>query len=380
MVNQVTKINGSASSKKEAQTRADNSENSRTDRIAAHISASELPEDALITVCSSMPGFAITQQSSVTPCHDTVMEKQSLILRIMQDILSELRGAFWIISFYGDEIADIPDIYNYLRSVQENRFGDATLSESLGFLFAYAQETQEWTVASLMEKKKPIGNVSSAKRKEYDMRTATEEPQNLPKPARIDDLKLRADRSTALTLVLNDVVGERRFFAGAGRCLAGEEIKCSHCGKRSRDYSTMLFMGRCGHAGCQDCYHDKNRLGQSSGQCVDQQCGSKASASSLVAASDLTVALDSEWKQKHGSKMYAITELLLRIPKDEKVLIFAQFGRIMAALKKILGARGMLFADTTEARAAAANVQRFKDNPDCKVCILQLDSANAAGW
>ncbi len=347
----------------------------RKDRIVEHIVASELPEDALITLCSTMPDFAV-EHSTVSPCGVTIAEKETLIVEKVQDMVSELRGAFWITSKWEDDIAVIPDIYNYLRSVQENRFGDATACALMDLVIAYAEDTKQWTVAKSIENKEPKGKLSHEKKEQYRMRIdSANEPHKLDKVGRAEDLKLRADSLTAWTIALTDVVRERRFFIGTQSCLSGAEIECSSCGRRSKDCSTMRFMGRCGHVGCKQCC-----LARPLDQCLDGHCSSKTLETSTVEASDLTAALPSQLAREHGSKMVAITELLDRIPAGEKVLIFVQFGRIITALKTILAARDIRFADTTEAKGAAANVEMFKGDLGCNVCVLQLDSANAAGW
>lgn len=352
----------------------------RTERVVEHITASESPEEALISVCSTMPEFA-RERSSSSPYYDTIKEKEALIRQKVDDILSDLRGAFWIISHFQDRIQDIPDIHNYIQSVQENRFGDATVRALLDLVIAHAEDTKKWTVARLIKNKEPTGKVSAEKKQQYVLRSDdANEPENLSEKPRAEDLKLRADSLTAWTIALTDLVRERRFFIGTERCQSGTEIECSSCGRRTNDYSTMLFMGRCGHAGCKPCYLGLQGPCGLSDQCPDTNCGSKSLKSSTVMASDLTIALSEDVVREHGSKMVAIANLLLRLPKGEKALVFVQTERIITALRKVLGAHGIKYADTVNSPRAAAEVDRFQKAPTCKVCLLQLDSANAAGW
>ena len=327
-----------------------------------------------------MPEFA-RERSSISPCHGTIAEKESLIIVKVEDILSELRGAFWIMAQYRDEIKNIPQIYNYLRSVQENRFGDWTVRALLDLVITCAEDTRKWTVAKSTEDKKPKANAGAAKSQQHAMRSDPEtEPLALSELSRIEELKLRADSLTLWTIALISVVRERRFFIGTKDCLSGAEIECSSCGCRSRDYSNMLFMGRCGHVGCEQCCSSQNGSLTLLSRCPDQQCGSKTSLSSTIKASDLTTAIPSELVRQHGSKMVAISRLLSRIPKAEKVLIFVQFPRIIMALKAMLAARRIKFADTTKSSGAEGEVELFQKDSTCNVCVLQLDSVNAAGW
>jgi hypothetical protein len=368
--------------------KAPQAEPTRTEQILDHIAASALPEDALVTLCSTMPAFAAKQLAGST-CRGTIKEKENLIAVKVREILSELIGAFWIISRFGDEIEAIPDIYNYLRSVQKDRFGDRAIRSFMDRVVAYAKENKKWTVAKATKDKKPKGK-GEEKRLQYAMRMdSANEPHGLLPKYRTEDLKLRADSLISWTIALTDLLRQRRFFIGMDRCLSGAELECSFCRNRFQDYSTMLFMGRCGHAGCQQCYENT-----ALDKCIDPKCGSKTLPSSTVRASDLTAASSSQLTREHGTKMVAITDVLVRVPEGEKVLIFVQFPRITTALKAILLARDIRFADTTDSRkaAAAANVDKFKrcdqdciskkcvHDPHCNVCILQLDSVDAAGW
>ena len=143
----------------------------------------------------------------------------------------------------------------------------------------------------------------------------------------------------------------------------------------------MLIMGRCGHAGHEGCCAGQKGPLWALSHCPDQGCGSNTSQLSTMEASDLTGTIPSELVRQHGSKMVAITNLLLRIPKGDKTLVFVQFPRVILALRAILNVRNIEFADTTLGKGAAASVNTFKkEDSTCNVCVLQLDSVNAAGW
>ncbi len=352
----------------------------RTQQMVQLINFSQSPEDALITLCSSMPEFAI-ESSSVTPYHNTISEKERIILGEALDITLELRGAFWLIDIFDDPIQDIPDFHQYLRSVQENRFGDAVVCTLLDLIIAHAKETRDWTVAKSTMDKKPKANASETVLAQYSMRIGSDEQAlGLNKETRTTDMKLRADSLTWWTISLINHVRERRFFLQSRSCLAGKEIKCSSCSTSSKEYSEMLIMGRCGHAGHKNCCkHQKGTL-SALNSCLDPGCGSNTSQSSTIEASDLVGTIPSALVRNHGSKMVAITELLLQIPKGEKTLVFVQFPRVVVALRGILDARSINFADTTIVKGAAASVETFKKESTCNVCVLQLDSVNAAGW
>ena len=328
-----------------------------------------------------MPSFADTQQMSGSACDRTVREKESLISKQVEAILSELRGAFWIMSVYEDKVADIPHIYSYLRSVQENHFGDMAVHRLMDLIIGHSRDSKAWTTSANIGDKKPKGKPTAFKKRQYKMRAdPSVEPHGLSLESRVADLKLRADYLTHFTAELTGWIRARRFFMGIKSCLASREITCAACGGYSKDYSTMLLMGRCGHAVCKQCFNALQTSGTSPDKCLDRTCGSNSPPSSAIDASDLTDSLRSKLAQEHGSKMAAIMELLSRIPRSEKVLIFVQFSRIMTALKTVLTACSIKFADTTDSKKAADEVARFMKKSAYRICLLELDSPNAAGW
>lgn len=145
-------------------------------------------------------------------------------------------------------------------------------------------------------------------------------------------------------------------------------------------YSNMLLMGRCGHVGCKQCCDAGKGAIKGPDQCPDEHGGSVTLPSSSAESSDMTIALSSGLRHQHGSKMVAISDLIEDIPETDKVLLFVQFGRVATALVNTLRERGINFADTTVARTAASNVANFTRSPNCKVCVLEVDSPNAARW
>jgi SNF2-related domain len=353
----------------------------RSGMIAEQISISQSPEDALITFASTMPEFAI-ERSETSPCEGPIAEKQKLIVAKVEQMTAQLRGAFWLIAQYQDKVQDTPYIYHYLRSVQENRFGDGTVRTLLDLVFAHASQTKKWTLANGIESKRTRILTSDDNKLQYALRRdRSREPLTLTKDARADDLKMRADSLTSWTVELTGLVRELRYFVGTKRCMSNEEIECSSCQVQSRDYGRMLVMGRCGHVACEPCCFTQNGAPALLSHCLNRHCASKTSQSTAIAASELIATITSPKVRQHGSKMVAITDLLAQIPRPEKTLVFVQFPRILAALKAILVEQRIDFADTDlKGAKASAEVQRFKDDKSCRVCVLQLDNVNAAGW
>lgn len=375
MINNDVKLVKDKSGKKKKDAAA-TEKTSREARIKSYIEASELPEDALISICSTNMSFEMMQESPVE-------SKERSIVETVCDMLSELRGAFWVLSSYSHEVKENPEIYNYLRSVQDNRFGDATVSGLVTRVIARAQSSEKWIMA------KKINETGKGKKlptkDQRAMRANSKVPDGLKSESRAADLKLRGDTLTDMTSILTTQVRDRRFFVGFEDCLADKKLECSSCGSRSKDYSNMFLVGHCGHAGCRQCYRKLGEKQSSAEECFDPSCDSRSPLSSMIPASDFTSTTISPFTHDHGSKMAAVRELLARIPKGEKVLIFVQFDRIMMALKGMLDACKIPFADTTKPGRAAAQVERFKSprrpgQAPVDVCILKLDSSDAAGW
>ena len=358
--------------------RAKNRPTTRSGQMVEEISISKSPEDALITFASTMPEFAI-DRSVTTPCEGQITEKQTLIVAKVEQIAEEIRGAFWLIAHYKDKVQDIPFIYHYLRSVQENRFGDATVRHLLDLVFAQASATRKWTLAKGIEDKKSKADEGKF---QYSWRQdPAKEPLSLSLGARADDLRMRADTLTSWTIELTGLIREMRYFVGTKRCMSREEIVCASCKIRTRDYGRMLFMGRCGHVACEECCFTQSGEPTQLSHCLNLNCGSKTSQSTAILAAELISPINSPRVRKHGSKLVAITDLLAQIPRGEKCLVFVQFPRIFNALKSILLELQINFADTNlKGAKASAEVEKFKVADACNVCLLQLDNVNAAGW
>jgi hypothetical protein len=389
------RLRKSKSARTKAQNEADNTSKdlNRTRRRVLALESSEVPEDALITFCSTMLPFA-KQHSPVSPCHEILNEKDDSIAEVIGSILVQLRGAFYIVSRWEGEqkVEDIPHFYNYLRCVQTNRFGDAVVCEFLEGLITYAKNNPGWTVAVKIGKKdaapekitneqytEGLDEQAQLGSEKAQLIDATNEPQDLSLKVRAKDLKTRAEALNTYTIRLINLARNRRLFHGIDKCVAGNKIECSQCGQQSNNLESIVFMGRCGHAGCKECYDKCALSGPSRDHCVHKDCGATAPASATVEASDLATSFNTDKEREHGTKMVEIAKLVQSIPMEDKVLIFVQFERILNAVRQTLKAFGIGFSDTIH-RSPEKQVGEFKTDRTKRALLLMLDSADAAGW
>lgn len=363
---------------------AANTGQARTDWLMNHIASSTSAEEALIVLCSVKPQLAM-DCPSLYDCRGVVQEKGSLIRETIKSMYSELQGAFWLKNFYNDGTSTGPELCSYLRSVERNSFGDGAVRDLLAFIIAQSQQEPLWRVSQGIKGQKVKLEGLSPIKKQYQTRGCEDtEPRQLTPENRVGELKMRAQSLTQATFDLVDLVRERRFLLVVARCENNMELACSRCGELSQTYDQMFIMGRCGHATCSKCHWRRHERAQvSANQCSDKDCESSCLPEATIRASDLDNGPSPNEVGPDGSKMTAIARLLTQIPPEEKVLIFGQFEPIINSVREMLADNQVRFVDTTgskQGKQVADVVRTFQTDTECRVCILQQDSCNAAGW
>ena len=358
---------------------SDKVKSTRAEQLLEMINMSTSPEDALLTCCSMLIPFSPHTQGPLpgrAVCDAILEEKTEEICETMRQLYEKVNNFFGHHRAWGrPTAAENPYVWIYLRCIEKNRYGDLSFSTLMNsVLFHIDSDTRD------------------VQRGRSKSDHKTEQKRRLP-------------AITELSGKLVDQIRSRRFFKMIHLALKEEGLPpCSCCKQIIADASHALIMGLCGHISCASCYQDTGRRRAFSDQCVDLSCSAAAPQHSAILASDFSHDTPMA-STSSGSKLNAVIDLLRdteRIAADEFALVFVQYDRLRAALAKSLHANNIPFADASKPRwedgmkpseitkarkieklgraSTAAVIERFKEKKAGKVCILKVDSTDAAGW
>ena len=407
----------------------------RTKRLQDMATASKSPEEALLIGCSTsmsnINGVEAHDRSARRVCKAIIEEKKKHFRTTVQELYKKLTEIFelWELG-YPDIASENPHFYSFLRSVDNNQFGDlvakAVLDCVMGYARAGARKTAVnskvippgarklavivkafWNSLSKSDQKRLKANsstpVAASKVTQHEPaegqtegessveRSATAKKSDTKKgetKKRQPDLRELGPRTTFmyrsaavltnLSLRLIEHLRGLRFFHIVELYVNGGQMpSCSHCGTKRDEANEILIMGLCGHASCIPCFEEKQAQRKLVDECVAGGCEAPAPRHSAFLLSELNVAT-SHLPRPFGSKIEAVLKLLQdtnRVGTNDHVVIFAQFKRLKDALIEGLKDANITHVDGSHKHA----VEKFK-NGAATVCILDPESVNAAGW
>ena len=328
----------------------------RTQRLLDMAGASKSAEDALIT-CSStnmshVNPVGATKKSDGVVCLSILKEKENQCLATYKELLNLFEKLFEYKarSCPKDGPETIPAYFAFLRYVLRDQIGDEVarglLDRAMGHALGAAGETEPSTT--------PVK--SGIRRKE---------------------MSTQVGALNNLSLSFIEYVRGRRFFSAICHFVREDKLpRCAACCREMTVAHRPVIMGLCGHALCCACFEEKERQQESPYNCPVQGCEALAPRHSAIPMTDFKQG-NPKCAPCFGSKIDAVLALLqdrTRVLEDDRVLVFVQFGRIKVALVEALEAHGIKFASTT------TQVEHFKRGDAGRVCVLDLESTDAAGW
>ena len=396
----------------------------RTQRLQEMASASRSPEEALLICCStsmsSVNGVEAKDRNARRVCEAILAEKKRHFSAEVDKLYEKLVEVFelWELG-YKDNAADNPHLYSFIRSVENNTFGDlvakAILDRVMGYARAAAAETAANSkmippgarrlavLAKAVWNSLPKSDQKGLKAKRSKRATAkkikqdesvedqadadSSEQASVAKKSPSDRRELGPRKTfmygsaavlTNLSLGLVEHLRGLRFFRTIeGFVNAGRQPQCSKCGKKPNHANEILIMGLCGHACCKPCFEENHAQRRLLDECIAEGCEAAAPRHAAFPLSDLDVAA-SYLPRPFGSKIDAVLKLLKddnRVGTEDHIIIFVQFQRLKTALIEGLKDANITYLDGSHKHA----VEKFKKG-EATVCILNPDSVNAAGW
>ncbi len=333
----------------------------RTRRMQDMATVSQTPEEALLICCSTsmsdVNGIQTATGRAQTVFGDICAEIEKHLRETFKKLMAALKEVFIYVKRNGEDGPLInPYLHAYLRHVQKNRLGDEAVKGVLDRAIGYAEALA--TAATLTPQSGKTVNKVQERKKYMKKKAAALEGQL---HTFIDDARAFRFFST-----IKDFVDNNRL------------PHCSGCGRRLRRAEETLIMGLCGHSSCAACFDKKQLQRAVRDECVSEDCGLAAPHHTAIRFSDFDRNA-SGTPQIWSSKIGALLKLL-RDPKkirpEDFVVIFVQFDRIKAALTGALKENRIQYSDGS----AEGEIEDFKKGIGGKICVLDLDSAEAAGW
>lgn len=180
-------------------------------------------------------------------------------------------------------------------------------------------------------------------------------------------------------------VRSRRFFEvvrmlqhnGADATAALKSSACGHYPRASKSIP-MAVLSCCGHVSCHACMVDA----VNDQRCVKgDACHASVRHTNIVKVSSLGI--EGEMSSgRYGAKLLHLVNLIKKIPKRERVLVFVQWDDLVSKLSDALSSGGITHAQLTGAVKVRANtLDRFQSagRDAVRVLLLKLNDASAAG-
>lgn len=176
-----------------------------------------------------------------------------------------------------------------------------------------------------------------------------------------------------------------RFFDVIRKLQRGGEEKeavlesciCEHRGAAGVEFGVLSC---CGHVACMDClqkFADQQR-------CVHDAeiCAAPVRITNIVSVPTITQAGKDEHLGPFGTKLQRVVEIIKKIPKGERCLVFVQFDEMFKIVEQALLAADISCVTLAGGTAAhkAATLEKFQDpGSKMQVLLLDIDRSTASG-
>jgi hypothetical protein len=416
----------------------------RSERINEVITTSLHTEDALLSCCSTLSNInqvSETALSAIGMCKLVVQDADETIATLIRDILKILKETFWCEKPQSAQEKGIPEnshFHSYKLQVIGNDFGDMCTSRLIDrlMLAAYMSSPQPTLPYTRRTKKEPGSKKPGSKKPgSKKLGLAKLEPKTEPgngeegaadqeaddehgeqdaaqeQPGAEDDeedvtnegkvtlgggeMKARCEDLSTITIEMVEQIRLRRVFENIQTIISGEKLpECAGCCQSDRKLEELYILGICGHMACQICLNNEGVREHNPTGCLDQNCGGPANQYNLMQAAPFAQ-MQSSLTTTANSKMDAVVKKVNSIlqpeasfPEDDgegdEILIFVQFSRVRAALIEALTNAGITYTDASVGGAKGIKVvedfRKGKAQGGARVLVLDIDSADAAGW
>lgn len=221
--------------------------------------------------------------------------------------------------------------------------------------------------------------------------SADSKPPKVDKKATLSDIKwtLR-EQSHLLRKLSKELVGRLRslrFFDVVRKLQRnGEEavevLEASTCGHKpsTEPGIEMAVLSCCGHIACYECMVKAANLQR----CIQgDQCHAAVRHTNVVKVSSLGI--EGELSSgRFGAKLLALVQLIQKIPKSQRILVFIQFEDLCGKISEALNSAKIKHVTLTGSVKVRANTLESFQNSDSdpdgpRVLMLKMNDSSAAG-
>ena len=407
----------------------------RRERIDKVIAASLHTEDALLSCCSELGKiYSSTKvaQSASEMCTPVVQNAEKKLAALIKEIWGYLREAFGCEKSRTKEEDPTknPHFNSYKIQIIKNGFGDMCASRLIDrlMLAAYKLSVQPTSPYERRIKKKAASKKAAprkpAKKKpgpakqepeaesghsEGDAAHGKSDDEHGDQDAAYEnfddehgdqdaaqeessevevgggEMKLRCEDLSTTTIDIIEQIRLRRVFKNIQTLISGEALPgCAGCCQTGQKPENLVILGICGHIACKRCLNNKNMRAHDASGCLDRNCGGPGNQHNLIEAAPFADIQKSSTPTTN-TKMDAVVEKvkeILKQPGSDAILVFVQFSRVRAALIEAFETKGIDFEDASTGEKDVINVvEAFrKGTGDARVLVLDINSADAAGW
>ena len=328
----------------------------RSHRLDAFARMSGSAEEALIVSSSTSTPMVNNEdpfaRSGTADVSKIFIDKcQQLGADIVALIEERAKARCYMRTFGDDGIKANPHLPGFDRDLREGLFGDKTAQH----LIDLAMGTGEELGVKETMKPDPEDKGSDPKQRKHHM------------------LVVAANLTSKSLELVQNVRGYRLYKQIQDFLMEDDLPDCPSCSPPISDRAQMMILTTCGHVLCSIC---TSRI--TDGQCPVPDCGAAVPDHSAVPLDSFQQFITKG--EQFGTKINDVVQLLLDghlIKAQERVVIFVQFARIQEALQHALNRRD---ADFCTASGKGNPVQRFSEGEGPRFLILNIDSADAAGW
>ncbi|KAI9836785.1 MAG: hypothetical protein M1819_000950 [Sarea resinae] len=366
--------------------------NDRERRLYQTLGESKSAKEALLKRCShfTLDDLKAGQENAAQACDILVKERETQY----DDLISEFRQALREAAWLKKKCKDLDKHFaEWLSNAESNQFGDWDATAALKELIASTQnkpcEPIETIEESMPASKKPA---KSGKGKAKDSSVVIQYPfRNMSVEETTQNLRERSHALRRLTTELISRVRSLRFIkavrevqlsmSGLKAAAATRTCACSRCLKSNFPAAAILVLSSCGHTTCEACWKEY-RQGEA---CVVDRCGATVKDYHVHTAEELGEEDERARKGKHyGKKLEDVLDLIKTIPKDDQVLLFAQFDDLMERVSNALQEHQISFAAITQSKVkqAAGIISAFQKDigkAKKKVLVLNVADESASG-
>ena len=346
-----------------------NKDNDRSNRLKDLLDECESPGEALLKRCSQFQFNSTGSHNATGACNTIVSLRKEQLDSLLRSLKTKLVCAAKWKLICGDSDLHYIKWKNHLES---GVLGDADARSVVKGLVHQAE-------SSIAVKKDVLKN-----KNEETIKEAVKELRSLTERIRVDSVELVA-RTRALRFF--EHVRNIQFWQSQSRDASASTAVpvCDRCSSDLHEPSEVSVFGLCGHTTCNACLASSNR----GTECLATGCDAAAFDYHIVKATELGKD-DGVMRvgQYYGTKIQQLVALIRdQIPKEDQVLVFAQFNDLMLTLSAAFDEYNISHAAITadvesHGDTAGKIIKDFQENQmktRNKVLLLNPTSSSAAG-